>query len=288
MPKFTLICPKLEETFHKSRKYTIPTGAGVDDTTTIKVPVLEDGSLELVLCWRKKFEELCQIKSLNAQSKFVNALLLLGGPAKEKLLAAKEEILGAGTPTETRFRETMNSFISKCGATSNTAEDLREFLMNVKKPSNMKFADFKSRIVELDYYLQYLPGPLNDRLGEAVLFSTLKKSVPSWRQKFINANVRTSVETISDLTDYYESLEEEEERQARQQNRRHHQRNENRSRNQPQTRQQTERYRTDRDRRGNQRNSGEYRHTSARRNKNNYNNNRNNEQGLEHQSSGSA
>jgi hypothetical protein len=190
-------------------------------------------------------------------------LLLIGGPAKEKWLAAKEEILGAATPTEACFRKIMNSFISKFGATSNTAEDLREFLMNVKTPSNMKVADFKSRIFKLDYYLQYLGGSLNDRLGDAVLLSTLKKSVPSWRQKFINAYVRTSVKTIADQTNYYVNLEEEEEKQAHQQNRRHQHQNENRNRNQRQGSHHTEEYRTNRDRRGNQRNSGKYQHMSA-------------------------
>jgi hypothetical protein len=105
----------------------------------------------------------------------------------------------------------------------------------------MQLVDFISRIIELDYYLQYLPGPLNDRLGDAVLFPTLKKSLPSWRQRFINANVRSSVETIADLTDYYENLEEEE-RQAYQQNRRHCHRDKTRNRKQPQGRHPPEGY----------------------------------------------
>jgi hypothetical protein len=84
MPKTTLTRPKLEEAFHESRKYIIPSGAADDETTTIKVHVFEDGSLKHVLCWRNKFEGLCQIKSLNALAKSTYALLLLGGPAKEK------------------------------------------------------------------------------------------------------------------------------------------------------------------------------------------------------------
>jgi hypothetical protein len=64
---------------------------------------------------------------LNPPAKFNIALPLLGGPAKKKWLSAIEEILETATPTEAR-----HLFLS--GATSNTAEDLREFLMNVKNP----------------------------------------------------------------------------------------------------------------------------------------------------------
>ena len=75
----------------------------------------------------------------------------------------------------------MSSFLQKCGATTETAEDLRDFLMNAKKPPNMNFEDFKQRLEELNDYLPYLPAPLNERLSDDQLFVTLKKSVPAWQ-----------------------------------------------------------------------------------------------------------
>jgi hypothetical protein len=235
--KFTLTRPNFEKVFEDHRKSNVLTGADADDTTTIKIPVFEDGNLEQALYWRKKFEDLIEIKQLNAQARFTNALLLLTGPAEEKWISARDAVLGnpPANVTNARFSQVMTRFIQRCGATNITAEDLRKFLMNVKKPLNMKFHDFKARIIELDYYLPYLPGPLNQRIGEASLFSTLKKSVPAWKEKFINAKVRSSVQTISDLTDYYEELEETEEKvQARRdrQNRNNQNRNNRSDRNQ--------------------------------------------------------
>jgi hypothetical protein len=46
----------------------------------------------------------------------------------------------------------MLTFIQKCGATSKTAEDLRDFIMNVKKQSNLHFEDFKQWLEELNDY----------------------------------------------------------------------------------------------------------------------------------------
>jgi hypothetical protein len=43
---------------------------------------------------------------------------------------------------------------------------LFDFIMNAKKPSNLRFEDFKQRLEELDDYLPYLPGPLNQHLGD--------------------------------------------------------------------------------------------------------------------------
>ena len=211
MTKFNLTRPDFSKIFTSERKYTIATGAEANDTTTIKVPVFEDGPLEAALYWRKQFDELIHLKQLNADAKFTNALLLLAGEAKEKWTDARAEVMGnAVNHTDARFNAAMNRFISLCGATSNTAEDLREFLLNVKKPAKMKLQDFKRRIFELDRYLPYLPGPLNDRLGDAVLFSTIKKCVPAWNNQYISANARTSVHNVNELMDYYETLEDQE------------------------------------------------------------------------------
>ena len=104
----------------------------------------------------------------------------------------------------------MNQFIVKCGANPATTEDLREFIMNAKKPSSMKIQSFKHRLFKLDRYLPYRPGELNTHLGEAVLFSAIKKSVPAWKQSFIKANAQTSITDVNELMNYYESLEDQE------------------------------------------------------------------------------
>ena len=82
MPKFSLTRPKWDEVFNEYRKYTVNTGAGADDTTTLKIPVFEDGNLEAALYWCKKFEELIDIKNLDAQAKYTNALLPYAHPRR--------------------------------------------------------------------------------------------------------------------------------------------------------------------------------------------------------------
>jgi hypothetical protein len=73
----------------------------------------------------------------------------------------------------------MNAFMSKCGATADATEDQQEFLMNSKKPANMTLQTFKRCITELNCYLPFLPGPLNQRLDDATIFTTIKKCVPA-------------------------------------------------------------------------------------------------------------
>jgi hypothetical protein len=64
MPKFTLSTPDWSKTFDNYRKYSVPTGAGADDNTTIKVPVFDTGNLEAALYWRKQFADLIDLKQL--------------------------------------------------------------------------------------------------------------------------------------------------------------------------------------------------------------------------------
>ena len=120
----SLISPDFSKIFTTHRKYYIITGIPDDNTTTL-VPVFEDGPLEAALYWRKQFEELAIMKNFDPANKFTNALLLLSGDAKDKWLDARDEELGENNPTANRFNNTMNSFIRKCGATADTAEDLR-------------------------------------------------------------------------------------------------------------------------------------------------------------------
>jgi hypothetical protein len=70
-------------------------------------------------------------------SKFTNANILTCGAGCEKWQQAQAEVLDDPTINEmdARFNRTMLTFIQKCGATSKTAKDLCDFIMNTKKPS---------------------------------------------------------------------------------------------------------------------------------------------------------
>jgi hypothetical protein len=133
----------------------------------------------------------------------------------------------------------MLTFIQKCGATSETAEDLRDFIMNAKKPSNLRFEDFKQRLEELDDYLPYLPGPLNQCLGDNQLFVTLKKCVPAWQKKYTDSNARKNID-VNDLADYYGDLENQEKKECNQDNR-HRDRNSSQGQNRSQQRNRSQR-----------------------------------------------
>jgi 5'-3' exonuclease len=129
----------------------------------------------------------------------------------------------------------MLTFIQKCGATSETAEDLRDFIMNAKNPSNLHFEDIKQPLEELNDYLPYLPGPLNQRLGDDQLFVTLKKCVPAWQKKYIDSNTRKNIENVNDLADYYSDLENQEKKECNQDNQ-HRDRNSSQGQNRSQQR----------------------------------------------------
>jgi hypothetical protein len=74
----------------------------------------------------------------------------------------------------------------------------------------MTIQAFKRRLTELNRYLPFLPGPLNEKLGDDTLFSTVKCCVPSWHKTYIRSNARAMIATMDELIDYYEALEEQE------------------------------------------------------------------------------
>jgi hypothetical protein len=144
--KFSLTSPDWTMVFKDNyRKYSVQTGAGANDTTTVKVPVFEQGSLKAALYWHKQFQDLIELKNLDAAAKFTNASILTSSAGHKKWQQAQAEVLGnpPANKTNARFNRTMLTFIQKCGATSETAEYLRDIIMNAKKPSNLRFEDFK-------------------------------------------------------------------------------------------------------------------------------------------------
>jgi hypothetical protein len=107
--KFSLSTPDWTKVFKDNyRKYSVPTGAGADDTTTVKV-----------LYWHKQFQDLIELKNLDTAAKFMNANILTSGAGCEKWQQAQAEVLGNPPANETnaRFNRTVLTFIQKCGAT---------------------------------------------------------------------------------------------------------------------------------------------------------------------------
>jgi hypothetical protein len=95
MMKFSLTSPDCNKVFKDNYcKHSLPTGAGADDTMTVKVPVFEQGSLEATLYWHKQFQDLTELKGLDAAAKFTNANILTSGAGCETWQQAQAEVLG--------------------------------------------------------------------------------------------------------------------------------------------------------------------------------------------------
>jgi hypothetical protein len=71
---------------------------------------------------------------------------------------------------------------------------------------------------KVDDYLPYLPAPLNQCLGDDLLFVTLKTCVPAWQKKYTDSNTRKNIDNINDLSDYYGDLENQKKNECNQDN----------------------------------------------------------------------
>jgi hypothetical protein len=60
----------------------------------VKVPVFEWGSLKAALYLRKQFQDLIELKGLDAAAKFTNANILTSSAGHEKWQQARAEVLG--------------------------------------------------------------------------------------------------------------------------------------------------------------------------------------------------
>jgi hypothetical protein len=93
--KFSLSTPDWTKVFKDNyRKYSVPTGAGANNNTTVKVPVFEQGSLKAALYLCKQFQDLIELKGLDAAAKFTNANILTSSAGHEKWQQARAEVLG--------------------------------------------------------------------------------------------------------------------------------------------------------------------------------------------------
>ena len=214
MTLISLKRPDFTSLYENTRKYTIQVdAANAEDTSTQKVPIFEQGSLEDLLHWRKQFDQLMRVKDWNANAAnlFRNARLLLEGEALEKFEIAFQEIVGQQNLTVARFNNTMARFM-ELSTPNDIAESLRDWLSEIRKPRDMSVSDFYNRYKEINSYLPYLPGPLNVSFDEATVFSHIKKSVPAFARDFKRHHARTTVNNVRQLVQYYTDLEETEEK----------------------------------------------------------------------------
>ena len=146
---------------------TVTTQARAGETVTKKVLVLhETHSLEAFLMWVTTFEELANDKNWTPTDKFRNAALLLSGEAKEKWNECRSTVVNGRQLTEERFNETMDAFKAEF-STRNDTSKIREMISTAKKPNNMSIRDFIAQIKQLNRYLPYLQGPMNNRFSDA-------------------------------------------------------------------------------------------------------------------------
>jgi hypothetical protein len=93
--KFSRTSPDWTKVFKDNyRKYSVPPGAGADDTTTVKVLVFDWGSLEATLYWCKQFQDLILLKKLDTAAKFTSANILTSGAGHEKWQQAQAKVPG--------------------------------------------------------------------------------------------------------------------------------------------------------------------------------------------------
>jgi hypothetical protein len=84
--KFSLSTPDWTKVFKDNyRKYSVPTGAGANDTTTMKVLAFEQGSLKATLYWHQQFQDLIELKNLDTAAKFfMNANIFTSSAGHKK------------------------------------------------------------------------------------------------------------------------------------------------------------------------------------------------------------
>jgi hypothetical protein len=112
--KFSLSTPDWTKVFKDNyQKYSLSMGAGANHTSTVKVPVFEQGSLEATLFWHKQFQDLIELKGLDAAAKFMNANILTSGAGHKKWQQAQAEVQGnpPANETDARFNRAMLTFI---------------------------------------------------------------------------------------------------------------------------------------------------------------------------------
>jgi len=130
---FTLDHPDTKNLWEKSFKYTVNVDSNCPtDTSSLKVPIFESGSLEILLIWRREFEKIGHLKDWNATpaNPITNSRILLNGEALEMIEAAFEAQIGNNNVTVTGINNTMQEFMTSMCPT-NVGEDITNWLLNI-------------------------------------------------------------------------------------------------------------------------------------------------------------
>ena len=107
--------PDTKNLWEKSSKYTVNVDSNrPTDTSSLKVPIFESGSLELLLIWSREFDKIRRLKDWNATptNLITNSRILLNGEALEMFEAAFESQIGSNNVTVAPFNNTMREFMA--------------------------------------------------------------------------------------------------------------------------------------------------------------------------------
>jgi hypothetical protein len=93
---------------------------------------------------------------------------------REWIRSVEMYLPGGVNPTAAHFTTTMNAFTSEF-CSNNDTEKVREVLVSAKKPRDMVIHIFVAQIKQLNRYLTYLPGPLNQGLGDEEVLAIIRR-----------------------------------------------------------------------------------------------------------------
>ena len=121
--------------------------------------------------------------------------------------AAFEAQIRTNNITVTWFNNTMlDSMTSMCP--KDVGEDITNWLLNIKKPRQIKVKEFIICIKEINRFLPFLPPLLNASLKQEELFSIIEKSIRSFERLFCTNSARTTITNSNQLESCYMDLEE--------------------------------------------------------------------------------
>ena len=187
-----------------------------DDKFKFYVRSFETGDSEDWLEFRKDFARLVSLKDIgdNGPSLFrhIRAVLIGDAVAQFELLADDQE-----EETPEAFAEVLATLTTEYVPTR-TAQRLKRYLRDVRKPSNLTVAQFVARLKLLNSYLPFMPtlnAGDNDTLNEAELQIILEHAVPgSWRHQLVVSGRYKDMD-FNDVVAYFKTLENLEEESGR-------------------------------------------------------------------------
>ena len=150
----TLDHPESKSLWEKSFKYNINVDSNhLTDTSSLRVPIFESGSLEILLIWRREFEKIWHLKDRNTTpANFItDSRILLNWEALEMFEAVLEAQIGSKNCTVTHFNNTMHEYLTSMCPTD-VGEDITNWLLNICKPCHIKVKEFVTHSKEINLF----------------------------------------------------------------------------------------------------------------------------------------